>query len=268
MHRYPLLLIILLTLMACERELNIDYHTVEPLYVAEMELTDHNTTARITTTRPVTETAASDYLVNDAIITIRSTQDSWADTLKWKSQGRYELSYFFGMEGMEYEADVIIGGKHHLSTSVMKGKPVINSFDFVWMDMMSEKILFADLHLQDVPDQNNFYFMHLYRNDVGYRWAIMDDRSNPGGELQQLFTCTTQREMDKGTDSDVLHEGDKMRMEVRSIDRRTYDYLYSLQLMDNTGTNPLANFSGGLLGFFSAYQQATEELVFRLHDIR
>ena len=147
MDRYPLLLIILLTLMACERELDIDYHTVEPLYVAEMELTDHHTTARITTTRPVMGTAASDYLVNDAIITIRSTQDSWADTLKWKSQGRYELSYFFGMEGMEYEADVIIGGKHHLSTSVMKGKPVINSFDFVWMDMMSEKILFADLHL-------------------------------------------------------------------------------------------------------------------------
>ncbi|MGX8696700.1 MAG: hypothetical protein ACSW8D_09965, partial [Prevotella sp.] len=66
----------------------------------------------------------------------------------------------------------------------------------------------------------------------------------------------------------VLFEGDLMRLEVRSIDRPVYDYLYSLQLMNNTGTNPIANFSDGLLGYFSAYQVDVRDIEFCVDSIR
>ena len=95
----------------------------------------------------------------------------------------------------------------------------------------------------------------------------MRDTSNPGDELQQLFSCTTEKEIRK-EDSDELHEGDRLRLEVRSIDKPAFDYLYSLQTMDNTGSNPIENFSGGMLGYFSAYQSLSVETVFHIDSIR
>jgi hypothetical protein len=95
--------------------------------------------------------------------------------------------------------------------------------------------------------------MHIYRNSIGYRWAVMRDNQNPNEELQQLFSFFREG----SNDSDVLNEGDLLRIEIRAIDQRAYDYLYSMQLMNDTGTNPIANFSGGCLGYFSAYHQIT-----------
>ena len=258
---------LLLLLCSCEKEIPIDYHSTEPLYVAEVELTPDWVAARVTTTRDVKQSSAAGTYVDNATVTIRMAGSDWLDTLPGKGRGKYWLDYF-AYEGKEYEVDVVIDGRHHTSTSTLYSKPQLLSFDFKWQDVMTERMLFADLHLQDNPDENNYYFMHLYRNDIGYRWAVSDDRASPGGELQQLFSCTTEREMDKGTDSDVLRDGDRMRMELRSIDRRAYDYLYSLQLMDNTGTNPIPNFTGALLGYFSAYQEETVSCVFHKDSVR
>ena len=43
----------------------------------------------------------------------------------------------------------------------------------------------------------------------------------------------------------------------------SYEYLYSLLLMDNTGTNPIENFTGGCLGYFSAFSGVGRGIEFR-----
>ena len=72
--------------------------------------------------------------------------------------------------------------------------------------------------------------------------------------------------MDKG-DADALKENDLIRIEVRAIDRASYDYLYSLQVMDNAGTNPISNFTGGCLGYFSAYSYVTLRSTFHRSEV-
>ena len=47
--------------------------------------------------------------------------------------------------------------------------------------------------------------------------------------------------------SDVLQDGDELKIVIRAIDQRAYDYLYSMQQMSSTGTNPIDNFTGGFL---------------------
>jgi hypothetical protein len=37
--------------------------------------------------------------------------------------------------------------------------------------------------------------------------------------------------------------------------------------MSNSGTNPVANFSGGCLGYFSAYSVITHQTVFRRNEV-
>ena len=262
---------LLLLLTSCEKEIDLDYHEVAPLYAAEATVTPDGTNVWVRTTQSVTDNSASGHGVTNATIQLYEELESGelfpVASLTHRRDGHY-TSTFAGIPSLTYVIDIEIDGEHYTSKSTMPNAPVVNSFRFVWKKMLSELMLFADLRIQDEQDKVNYYFMHLYRNNVGYRWAIMDDRANPGAELQQLFSCTTKRQMDEGTDSDVLRNGDQLRMEVRSIDRRAYDYLYSLQLMDNSGTNPIANFSGGLLGYFSAFQQVTLQMPFHQDSIR
>ena len=65
----------------------------------------------------------------------------------------------------------------------------------------------------------------------------------------------------------MLVEGDRLHLELRAIDQRAYDYLYSMQIMDNTNTNPVPNFTGGCLGYFSAFNQVTIDYVFHLAEV-
>ena len=118
--------------------------------------------------------------------------------------------------------------------------------------------------VQDILNQDNWYFTHLYRNGIGYRWAVKRDDQKPNGELQQLFSIARENDDD---DKDMLHEGDRLHLELRAIDQRAYDYLYSMQIMGNTGTNPLPNFSGGCLGYFSAYSEVTMDFTYHEADV-
>ena len=128
---------------------------------------------------------------------------------------------------------------------------------------MKDYYQMGELMLQDIPNEDNWYFMHIYRNGTGYRWAVKRDDQNPNKELQQLFTFAREGSDDK----DLLREDDHLHIEIRAIDQKTYDYFYSMQIMDNTGTNPLPNFTGGCLGYFSAYSQITYDCDFHEADV-
>ena len=252
-------------LASCEKEIPMDYHQVESLYVAEARLTQNGASVRLTTTQDMTDNRRNAHNVDDATIVLSSNGET-LDTLRHAANGNYQ-SDVKGVAGFTYDIDIrLADGRHFASSSTMQQAPEMTGFRFVWKDIIGERMLFADLQLQDIAHEANYYFMHLYRNGVGYRWAVMTDDHNPGKELQQLFSCTTERDMNRG-DSDALQDGDRIRVEIRSIDRVSYDYLYSMQVMDNAGTNPIANFSGGCLGFFSAYHVVNYNTVFRRSEV-
>ena len=139
----------------------------------------------------------------------------------------------------------------------------MNEFRLIRKKIMTEWFQMGDLRIQDLPNEDNWYFMHIYRNDLGYRWAVLSDRNDPNKELQQLFNFFREG----ANDNDVLQEGDRLRVEIQAIDQRTYDYLYSMQVMESSGTNPIANFTGGCLGYFSAYQPIIYYLVYHAGDV-
>ena len=261
-------------LTSCEKEIDIDYHQVAQLYVAEGLVTQNGSTnrtnkptyVRLTTTQDMTDNTQHPTPNTLTNATIVLSEDGYVlDTLRYRSNGYY-VSDCQGYEGSKYTIDIYLDGHHFQSSSVMQAEPQFLSFRFVWKDVLTERMLFADLKIDDIKGQNNYYFMHIYRNNIGYRWAVMDDSHNPGGELQQLFSCTTERNLDKN-DDDGLKDGDKIHVEIRSIDRRTYDYFYSMQVMQNSGTNPIENYTGGCLGYFSACNIFTYDTTFRRADV-
>ena len=283
-------LLALLLLSSCEKEIEIDYHDMEPMYVVEGSISNLNASVRVSLTQPVVGVADDRGVVTDATVVLSMVNGQWSmfngplgplgtlatngtqewtflDTLSLRSDGYY-LSRITGKAGNTYRLDVTVGGRHFTSTSVMQRQPVMNNMRFVWKKIFGQRMLFADLRLQDLPDETNYYYLHLFRNGVPYRSAVMRDRSNPGGELQQLFSLCVEDDLNSGDPNakETLYEGDMLSLEIRTIDRQAYDYLFSLLSMNSSGTNPIANFDGGCLGYFSAFHQIVYNFTFREAD--
>ena len=262
-----LLLIIGVVLVSCEKDLDIDYHTTEPLYVVEASTTPAHTVVRITQTVDVSEVVRPKPV--DGALVVVTDGDGRRDTARMQYSGNY-ISSMGGTPGTTYRIDINVGGQLFSSTSVMQRQPVLNSFRLVWQDMMSTRVLFGELRIADYPGEENYYYIHVFRNDYGYRWTVFRDTGNPGQELKQLFGVCSEDEIDSEDNpgaTDIICEGDRMRVEIRAVDRRAYDYLSSMQTMDSAGSNPIANFTNGCLGYYSAYNPVVYEFVFHRADV-
>ena len=254
------LLLIPLLLTSCKKDIDIDYHQVEPLYVVEASVSNKGMQARISRTNNMDDNSTTSD-INEATVTITGSDGS-SETLTYIADGKY-ISAARGVPGVEYRIDILLDGQHFTSTSIMQKMPEINQFHFIWQTIINQKLLMGELLFQDIPNEDNWYFIHLYRNDIGLRWSVKRDNQNPDKELQQLFSFG----LEDSDDEDMLREGDRLHLELRTIDQRTYDYFYSMQIMDNTGTNPIQNFTGGCLGYFSAYSEVTYDCVYHKADV-
>jgi len=250
------LLLIGLSLCSCEKTIDIDFHSIVPLYYVEGWITPYETIVRVSQTKNLSDTTSVCGITN-AKVTITDEDGRTFDVPY--SDRDYYMSDESGEVGKTYRLDVEVDGQHFSSTSKMYRMATINNFRLIWKNMLSERYIFGDVRIQDFPNEINYYYIHIYRNGIPYRSAVLKDDTNPGGELQQLFAFNKEG----STDQDRLREGDELEAEVRTIDERSYEYLYSLLLMDNTGTNPIENFTGGCLGYFSAFSGVGYGVEFR-----
>ena len=242
-------LLVFFCLISCKKDIDIDYREADSRYVVEGSISNTGTEVRVSKTNAMQDNLIGSDIDN-AIVTITG-DDGSSFTVPFSRNGYYRSSSFKGIPGTNYQLDVEVDGHHFTSSSTMQRTPVLNEFRLIWKKMLNQRYLWGDLRIQDIPNESNYYFMHIYRNGMGYRWAVMKDEKNPNKELQQLFTFYR----DGAKDSDVLYDGDQLKVIVRAIDRGAYDYLYSMQQMSSTATNPIENFTGGCLGYFSAHSE-------------
>ena len=238
MKKYiPLLFCLnLILLSSCKKDIEIDYHQVAPIYVVEASVSNEGMEARISQTNNMDDNSTASNIDNAVVVVTGS--DGSSKTLTYSKNGIYKSSAV-GIPGVEYTIDIQFDGHHFTSSSIMQEMPKMNNFRFIRKKIVTENYQMGELLLQDIPNEENWYFMHIYRNKLGYRWAVKRDDTNPNG----------------------LH------IEIRAIDKKSYDYFYSMQIMDNTGTNPIPNFTGGCLGYFSAYSQITYDCEFHEADV-
>ena len=258
--RYVFVFFCLISLVSCKKEIDIGYHEADLRYVVEGSINTTGSEVRVSKTNAMDDNSTKSD-INNATVVITGDDGTQA-TIPFAKNGYYR-SKFKGVAGTQYLLEVDVDGHHFTSTSTMQRMPKMNEFKLVWKKMLTERYLFGDLRLQDIANESNWYFMHIYRNGIGYRWAVMKDEKNPNKELQQLFTFF--RDGDKG--SDVLQDGDELKIVIRAIDQRAYDYLYSMQQMSSTGTNPIENFTGGCLGYFSAHSELEYYQTFYYSDV-
>ena len=271
---------LLLTLAACEREIDMQYHEIETMVVIEGRVTNEGTTVAVRRSRSVNDSVRGPSLPG-AVISIADGAE--VHRLDFDpSDGCYHAP-LKGIPGHTYRLSVDFEGKHYEGSSTMPAPSAIISTDFYWLKMLDERLLVDVMWATDPsPDERNYFLYRVDRRSGHphvtakmqqrpYRWNVFDDRGNPPGRIYRDIHCMMEQTAidDKEDDWDqILYDGDTIMLQLLTIDHTAYEYFRTLFSGQSGGANPVSNISGGCLGYFMAAGVAhADTIIFHRDDV-
>ena len=272
---------LLMLLASCEKEIDINYHEIDPLVVIEGRVTNEYTQVSVKRSRSVTDSVQGASLPG-AVISIFDNDEE--HRLAYDPKDGCYRSDLTGVPGHTYRLTVDFEGKHYEASSTMPEPSSIISSDFYWLKILDERLLAYVLCTTDTdPEQRNHFLYRMDRHSSHphitqkmqnrpYRWNVFDDRGNPPGIIFRDIHCMMERtaQDDKEDDWDqILYDGDSIMLQLHTIDLPVYEYFRTLFSGQGGGANPTGNISGGCLGYFMASSIThADTLVVRLNEVK
>jgi hypothetical protein len=250
-----ILLVAILSFTGCQKVINIDLNEAAPRIVIEGTINDRRGPYTVAISK------SGSYFnqptlpaVSGAQVTITDNTGS-LDTLREVAPGVYLTSRTRGIPGRTYTLKVLTDDQEYTATSTMSSHVNIDSlvlvktegqrFDFGG-NGQNETRLEIHCFFRD-PDEKNFYRVRVFKNDSinTQNYRLYDDQYTNGRETELRVARA--------------EEGSVYRIELLSLDSKTYGYyrtledlLYTNPFFGSTPANPNNNLSNGALGYFGA----------------
>ncbi len=244
----------------CEKIIEIDYRSMEQMYVIEGYTTGAGSSVRITRTSdmdsPLDTTAitTANVLITDA--------DGVIHTLTPNEFGFYESSSASAKDNLgRFSISVEIEDK--LFTSYADLMPTSEALP-IKMELMSvpgpAQPIFMQVEIKEDTTADRYFFYTIFHNQNSYKSGIAYKLKEDS--LPLLFSTAVAGYIDGkpqlfDDDETPLVDQDQFMVSLNAIDKRTFDYIESLYLIDNTNSNPLENFTGGCLGYYTVFKSNT-----------
>ncbi len=260
--RYNIIILFLVTLsVSCSKVIDINYESIDDIYVVEASLSDAGGELLITKTIDMDKPMVSEPITSAEV----SVSSSGGDVIDFEAndQGVYLPSGDFELNvGDDYTLLVELPQERFTSTSRLWPAPVVSDVSFSMQKFTEDmNLVFCILEIEDVVGQENYYryrFRYIgNESEEDPSWSLAKEGRD--GEPLSLMTHLYSKER-------PLEDGDVITIEVQAIDKGVYDYLYTLKLSGNSSTNPITNFSSGCLGYFSAYSLTVVDTAFYYAD--
>ena len=235
-------------LTSCEKEIDIDYNSVAPLYVVEANISEDGAVAKLSQTLDVIDTLWNKNIEN-ANVTITG-EDGSIYILHHDSAGIYSSKEARGIPGKRYTIKVEIGDYVTESSSVMQEAFNVSDSYLYKIEMMSDDEYALRIDVEDDGTKASYYYVLVTRNGEPYKWMIMDNRGQYGTTEIDIGCFYDSDSNDD--EEDILNDDDKLDIEVRKVDRKTFDFYWSVAIGMDTRSNPIRNFTNNTLGYFSA----------------
>ena len=269
--KYILIAIAAIVLSSCKKDLDINYAEVGPYYVIEGDITDEPAKVLITHTRSVNDSVKGKGLPGAAVTL--SDDNGKSEQLVFGSDGYYRSpSGWKGETGRRYTLRVAIDGKEFLASSTMKEAAKLDSMQFVFLSSAGMKMMLLKYwHTYPKTDELSFIHARMFKNGKFYRSTMGKQFNTEVTKGQTLLGCTTEKKMDEDDPEDadvILHDNDKVHLELWTIDKSVYDYFFSLNVGKKNASNPITNISGGAMGYFSAHHVCTRDTIFFRKDVK
>ncbi len=247
----------ILSLASCEKEIDLDLNKSNTKYVIEAEL-PQNEVATVILIKTVNFTESNNFpTVNGAIVTLSDDKGN-TEQLKETANGIYKSEKTKGSVGTAYTLTVKSDGNTFTAKSVMPKQVKLNGLRYEKSsfappgDTVKGRQIVFPVYLDPQELGNNYRFKQSKNGVLDKNILVTNDNLGNGKPNQKpLFSV--------GFD---IFKGDKVTVEMQSIDAAVYNYLYTLSSISGNGpgggtapSNPISNFSGGALGYFSAYSK-------------
>lgn len=250
-------------LSSCEKELDFEYHDIDPILVIEGALTQDNATVSLTLTTPMDEPMNTTRLT-DAVVKITDLTANSEVLLSPDGNGCY-MADMEGLETHTYRLSVERNGKHYSAESTMLPSVEITGMEFNWIKMPYDDVATLQVSFTDNPHTaGDCYWVRVYRNGKAYSWSAITDILSSNGIIDEVI-MTSRKDIEEEDDNTVLVDGDIVTATVTPISRAMHDYLEALS---QSGSNGPRMFQGDFcLGYFLASPVATATITFHPADI-
>jgi len=249
-----------LTLVGCQKEIQLDLREAATKYVLEGNLDDSTGfNLRITQSKPFYDDNTFNPISTASVVVSDDAGNSY--TIPYDTSGFYIDTNLKAVVGRTYTVQVNDNGNEFVSSATVPQKTLIKkvtvgSINFGGGQNGPGIVRFLQVWYDENPGAGNHYRV-IYKNpkdplsSLGIN--LQDDRFGDGIETQILIFGGTDDEEAK------LEIGDTVSVSLQSIDKAAYDYLYTLDLISTdrgggaiTPTDPTSNWSNKALGVFIA----------------
>jgi hypothetical protein len=250
-----LLLVISQIASSCTKVIDVAIKDQEPNFVIEGFVTLGDLTHRVTITKTLNLDDASNFAtVENASIYLTDDLGN-GQNMVLVAPGVYEVSNYPVSEGRTYTIQVTVEGK----VFVAKGKMPMN----VPLDEVETVLLSGFPNLIDglIPIrtdpagiENYYQFNIIIKEEIIPGIFIQTDQFNDGNIMQEpIFPNGVQA-------------GDTVNVVMFGIHKSIYNYFFTMEqnILGATPANPISNFSGGCLGYFSVRTKSEKEIIIPL----
>ncbi len=240
---------------SCQKVIDIDLNEADPTIVVEGEVMIGDTTHRVKITRTLNFDETSSFpTVENATVTVVDNLGN-AGTFTHVGEGIYELSSYPGVEGRTYTLTVLVDGKSYSASSTMPGMVPMDSLYAEQVPFGADTFSLVTPQRLDPAGIANYYQFKITLNgEVLDGINLQTDQLYDGNViLEPLFL-------------EDLELNDTIRVDMFNITKA--EWTYNNQLLNNstgqsTPANPITNFSGGCLGYFSTRGVSSKTTIFQ-----
>ncbi|PSR55317.1 DUF4249 domain-containing protein [Adhaeribacter arboris] len=240
----------MLALTGCEQVIDYELQEGTPKIVIEGLVTNQPGpyTVRVSKTLGFLQNGQTPG-ITDAEVTI-SDDKGHSEVLQAKENGIYQTKDLVGTVGNTYFLKVKVNGQEYTSQSYLKPVTSLDSVTYKFKEKNAEtdEGYYATIYFQEPKGKGDYYRFNIWVN-----------------EEQEDDIVAINDEVYDGNYGDpeidiALKKGDKLRVEMLSLDRAGYDFLRVLGTMqyytggpfDAPPANAPSNISNGAVGYFGA----------------
>ncbi len=249
---------------SCTKVITLDLKDSEPLYVIEGSVNKGELIHFVNITQSIKFSTLNSFPTVSGAEVVLSDDNGNSEVLIETTPGKYATSNLLGVEGRKYTLSVKIEGKEFISSSTMPTQVQLDELYFLEGNFGGKEGGKVSIPIRHDPKgiANKYKFdmsVSRFEKNKGFEMdsmvIIQDDQFSDGEISQQPIFGSL------GT----FFTNDTVRISMMCIDQNVYEYFYSLSLNGPNGAatpaNPVSNFSGGCLGYFTAQTKESIEVV-------
>lgn len=269
MKKYIILILSVILLISCEKEINIDLNKSNPRIVIEGNISNlkGECSVKITKTINFDETIPNPT-VSGAFVTIINTNTSKIDTLNETKPGFYTSDSLAGISGHTYTMNVKINNETYIASSTIP--QMVNLESIQLQDSItggtshggpfgggtgSNNIVRMIPIYTDPVDVANFFQFIVTRNDTMQKDIFIQSDFGFNGLVSNRPLRV------KANKNDIV------KVDLQCIDEAVYNYFYGLNQNINqssaTPANPVSNISNNALGYFKAHTSSIKTIIIK-----